>query len=82
MIDRNEDTNDSRDAEISESLRRTASCLMKSGETEVVKGEDVVGDVIEALCLMHNIMRIWLSEVMKWSEQQGCFRVFTRLDDA
>ena len=46
---RDEDTKDSRDAEISESLRRTASNLIKSVEkTDVVKGEDVDGDLRKA----------------------------------
>jgi hypothetical protein len=55
--DREEDVDESRDGGISESLRRTASNLMKSTEkTDEVKKEDVDGDKEEALCLIHRIM--------------------------
>jgi hypothetical protein len=57
LNNRDEDCKDSRDAEFSESLRRTASNLIKSVEkTDVVKGEDVDGDLRKALRLMNRIM--------------------------
>jgi hypothetical protein len=46
---RDEDTKDSRDAEFSESLRRTATGLIKSGETEEFKSEAVEGGIEDLL---------------------------------